>query len=176
MAHADSGKASNAATPWMPSEATIRRLSDVAPAAEVVLLPERYEGDVGMYRDTAVGFVTALKGTGLVATTLDEGSQRNVFGEYSREVLVEIALGVAGNITWDAAKHLWLAPSAWAARRSAADTTPMVSLKVARLERDGVVMEGLHICAPAGEASADWVIGMLSQLAPPPASGDEEAP
>jgi hypothetical protein len=82
---------------------------------------------------------------------------------YAADVVVAIGLGVAGNMTWDAAK----AVVEYLYRRGRALATkgqePTIRLEDARIKRPGFLIEGLTIKGSANDATATHIIGALTR-------------
>lgn len=143
---------------------TAKRLLERIPASAdgfVLVLPARIGPQGGMYRDAHLTSVKELRAAGVTADFLHPADQRTGLGEYSAEVVFAFAVGVAQNMTWDAAKAVWGYLRAHAAAYATNEEPPMVRLEVARLRRDGLEIEGLSVTAPASDSNAEVFLRLL---------------
>jgi hypothetical protein len=135
----------------------------------LVVLPVRIPEDgTGWYRDELLTAPKDLRSLGVPADFLHTRNQRTGLSEHSEEIVVAFALGVAQNMTWDAAKtaveYLFAR-----ARQITTQDHPSVTVSVDRVHRvDGTSLEGVNITGLADDGCAARVIRALT--------GIEEAP
>lgn len=73
------------------------------PLADLVVSPLRTDGaGRGVYSESSVGLVKALKADGVEAAFLDTSEQRTFVTQKSAELLVAIVVGVMSNAAWSA--------------------------------------------------------------------------
>lgn len=133
-----------------------------AEAGAVFLLPARMEGATGLYRESQFAIPKELRAAGFSIEFLHPTAQRRALGEFSAELALGFAVGVAQNMTWDAAKLMWQYIQAKATSLGKPDRPAPVSIEVARVEMDGRVIEGLQIRGLVDEETATAVIRALT--------------
>lgn len=126
------------------------------------LLPARIEGTTGLYRESQYAIPKELRAAGVSVDFLHPSEQRRALGEFSEELVVGFALGVAQNMTWDTAKLVWQYIRARVQFVSKPDCPARVSIEVARVSIDGCVIEGLRITGIAEDDTATAVIRALT--------------
>ena len=133
-----------------------------AEAGAAFLLPARLDGTMGLYRESQIAIPKALKAVGVPVEFLHSSGYRRTLGEFSSELVVSFALGVAQNMTWDSAKQIWQYVWAKAQTLSKTDDPATVSIEVTRLTLDGRVIEGLRITGLANDETAVEVVRALT--------------
>ena len=113
----------------------------------IVVLPERVQDGVGFYNDEQVATVKELRAAGVAASYLQTDPKKRTYAsEYSAGFVYDMAIAVLGNLTYDTAVATvrYLLAKASLGNASAHDPVRM-SLSIARLSRDGLEVEGLHM-------------------------------
>jgi hypothetical protein len=126
-----------------------------------IVLPVRLGPTGGMYRDSHLTAVKELRTEGVLIDFLHPSDQRRALSEYSEDVIFAFAIGIAQNITWDAAKAVWRYVRAQALSRAQEPRDPVVKLEIARVKRDDLVVEGFSLTAPVSDETAERFIRLL---------------
>jgi hypothetical protein len=124
------------------------RLSN-AELGEIVLLPRAVEEGIAVYQDTHITTAKELRAVGIQASFLVESKDRAFVSEFSHDIVYQIAIGLASNLSWDAAKAFWAYVRARCEGLVAMGEDPKVRLQIAKLHRGDTKIEGLTIEGPA---------------------------
>jgi hypothetical protein len=138
----------------------IQRCRDVE-IGTVIVLPVRLGSPGGLYRDQDLTSVKELRAASVPAEFLHPPNQRTGLSEFSADIGVAFAVGIAQNMTWDAAKALWQYLRTRAAPSAHRGEDALIRLEVARVRRPGLQIEGLSLTAPANDSSAEQVLRLL---------------
>lgn len=130
----------------------------------LILLPVRLSPDgTGQYRDTHLTIPKELRHFGVPADFLQFPEERTGLSEFSTELVLAFAFGVAQNMTWDAAKTTVQYIYARAGQLARNGIVPQVSVSVARVSRaDGTVLRDVKIQGPADDDTAAEIIRALT--------------
>jgi hypothetical protein len=115
-------------------------------------LPARLGPPGGLYREMQLTSVKELRAAGVEVEFLHPPDQRTGLSEFSADVVFTFAIGLAQNMTWDAAKAVWQYIRSKAASRAYGTQDPMVRLDVARIRRPGLKVDGVSLTAPTSKA------------------------
>lgn len=130
-------------------ETQLRSKLSAAEQEEIVLLPRTIEDGTAIYQDTHITAVKELRAAGVQASFLAQPDNRAFVSEFSHDVVYQIAIGLATNITWDAAKALWTYVRARCEGLGAEGEDPKVRLQIVKLQKGDVKIEGLTLEGPA---------------------------
>jgi hypothetical protein len=142
------------------AELLIQRVANVADGT-LIVLPAQLGPPGGHYRDFLLTSVKELRTAGVVAEFLHPADQRTGLSQFSTDLVFTFAVGVAQNMTWDAAKAVWRYLRAHAASLANGREAPLVRLDVARVRRPGLEIDGLSLTAPASDSNAERFIRLL---------------
>lgn len=118
-------------------------------SAEILLLPRTVEDGTAIYQDTHITAAKDLRAAGVRASFLADPENRTFVSEFSHDVVYQIAIGLASNITWDAAKAFWAYVIASCEGLAAKGEAPKVRLQIAKLHKGDLKIEGLTLEGPA---------------------------
>lgn len=138
----------------------VERLAD-AEDEQVFLIPRGVEDGVAIYQDSHTFTVKDLKAAGVRAAFLAESQDRAFVSEFSHDVIYQIAIGIASNLTWDAAKTIWTYVHTRCEGLAARSESPRVRLQVAKLSKGDVEIEGLTLEGPATEEIPEALLALL---------------
>ena len=130
----------------------------------LILLPVRL-GDRGraQYRESQLLIPKELRHFGVPAEFLNSPDERVGLSEFSSEVVVAFAFGVAQNMTWDTAKATVQYLFAKLSGLTKDGKSPVVHVSVARVARpDGTLLEGVEVRGPANDDTAARIIRALT--------------
>jgi hypothetical protein len=128
---------------------------------QVFLLPRKIEEGIAVYQDAHVYAAKELRSSGVDASFLAEAEARTFVSEFSHDIVYQIAIGIAGNLSWDAAKAIWAYIRARCAGLAREGKTPTVRLHIARLRRGDLEIEGLTLEGPATEETPVDLLRLL---------------
>lgn len=118
---------------------------------DLVILPERIDGDIGIYRDELLTFVKALRAEGVDAAFLHDSEHREwlaLMGDVPTSMLIGVASSFIGSAAWYAFLKL----------TGAGPGSKKVRIKFGRYNQDGA--EWFE-----GKGDADGVNRALEQFA-----------
>jgi hypothetical protein len=151
-------------TEWLPPDGVTDLLAeriDSAPDGTLIILPAQVDSRGGLYPAAHLTAAKELRALGVQAEFLHSPDRRLGVSEFSAEEVVGFAIGVASNMTWDAAKAVFQYLVARASASTEQGKEPMVRLSVARLQRPGLEIDGLTLTAPATDSNAKAFLGLL---------------
>ena len=133
----------------------------IAEPGQVFLIPRSIEDGVAIYQDSHIYAAKELRASGVDAAFLAESEDRTFVSEFSHDIVYAIAIGIASNVSWDAAKAFWAYVRARSQGLTRTDQTPMVRLQIARLRRGDREIEGLTLEVPATDEIPETLIRLL---------------
>ena len=128
----------------------------------ILVMPVRIEQGRALYRPRDLVLPKEIESLGLSADFVHEQGERSSISEYSTSELVAFGLGLAGNISWDAAKTLaqYLIGRV---QHLTGSSSGIIELRIARFSRpDGAVTEDLCIKGPANAETVEAIIRGLT--------------
>lgn len=128
---------------------------------QVFLIPRSIEDGVAIYQDTHIYAAKELRASGVDAAFLAESEDRTFVSEFSHDIVYAIAIGIASNMSWDAAKALWAYVRARSEGLARKGETPMVRLQIAKLRHEDLEIEGLTFEVPATDEMPAALIRLL---------------
>jgi hypothetical protein len=137
-----------------------QRLANAAPG-QVFLIPRALEDGVAIYQDSHIYAAKELRGSGVNAAFLAESEDRTFVSEFSHDVVYQIAIGIASNLTWDIAKAIWTYVRARCEGLARGGETPAVRLQIAKLHKGDLEIEGLTLEGPATEEIPEALLRVL---------------
>lgn len=127
----------------------------------MVLLPRAVEEGTAFYQDTHITTAKDLRAAGIQVSFLVEPDDRTFVSEFSHDIVYQIAIGIAANVSWDAAKALWAYVKARCEGLADKNDPPRVRLQIARLQKDDVTIEGLTLEGPATSGIPEALLEIL---------------
>jgi hypothetical protein len=143
-----------------PAVAEVLTAAAAATAGGAVwVLPRYVEEGIGLYPDEVQFVPKEMRHAGLPVDFAQPTGQRRVLSEYSEDLVFQIALGVAGNVTWDVAKNI--CSYLWARVHTLGGHDAGVAVEIDTVYPDGT-LEGVRVTGLADDATALQVIRVLS--------------
>jgi len=133
----------------------------IAEPGQVFLIPRSIEDGVAIYQDSHIYAAKELRASGVDAAFLAESEDRTFVSEFSHDIVYAIAIGVASNVSWDAAKAFWAYVRARSEGLARKGETPMVRLQIAKFHHGDREIEGLTLEVPATDEMPEALIRLL---------------
>jgi hypothetical protein len=133
-----------------------------ADSGKVFLIPRSVEDGVAIYQDSHIYATKELRGAGVDATFLAESEDRTFVSEFSHDIVYAIAIGIASNVSWDAAKAIWAYVRARSEGLARKGEVPIVRLQVARFRDGDREIEGLTLEGPATDEMPEALLKLLT--------------
>lgn len=144
----------------------VERVSAAEPGA-AFLLPARMDGTTGLYHESQIAIPKQLRANDVHVEFIHARDDRRALGEFSAEELIlGFAIGVAQNMTWDAAKAIWQFLAMKATALSTGEQPATIDIEIARVILDDRTVEGIRIKGPANDETAVAVLNALTGSLP----------